>query len=111
MTPMQVPHDPAPFPHPCPSSSHCSWAPHRLALDRCLLLTECELHVARAGHVGVDATVGAVRAAALLHGLVDLDVADEQRINVKALGLLRGAKRAVQCRGGGDGGSVSAQVC
>jgi hypothetical protein len=32
--------------------------------------------------------VCAVGAAALLHGLVDLDVADEQRVNVQALHLL-----------------------
>jgi hypothetical protein len=43
--------------------------------------------VAGAAHVGVDAAVRAVRAAALVHGPVDLDVADEQGVRVQALGL------------------------
>lgn len=56
--------------------------------------------MAGAGHVGVDAAVCAVGAAALLHGLVDLNVADEQRVNIKALHL--GV-------GGGEGGRQGAR--
>lgn len=39
------------------------------------------------GHVGVDATVGTVCSAALLGGLVDLDVLDNQVGGVEALGV------------------------
>lgn len=43
--------------------------------------------MARVGHVRVDATVGAVRSATLLGGLVDLDVLDDQVRGVEALGV------------------------
>ncbi len=48
--------------------------------------------MAGGGHVRVDATVGPVRAAALPHGLVDLDVRHIQVVHVQALDL-RGSKR------------------
>jgi hypothetical protein len=41
-------------------------------------LGQDELDVAGVGHVRVDAAVGTVGAAALLGGLVDLDVLDDQ---------------------------------
>ena len=47
-------------------------------LNNLLTLGQDHLDVARVRHVGVDATVGAVGAAPLLGGLVDLDVLDDQ---------------------------------
>lgn len=41
-------------------------------------------------HVGVDATVGAVRTPPHLGGLVDLDVLDDQRVHVETLKAQRG---------------------
>lgn len=82
--------------------------------DGGFLLGQGELDVAGAGHVGVDATVGAVRAAALLHGLVHLDVADEQVVRVQALGLQQAWERCGGSVGSGArrgqesaGGTVS----
>lgn len=43
--------------------------------------------MARVGHVRVDTTVGTVCSAALLGGLVDLDVLDNQVGGVEALGI------------------------
>lgn len=43
--------------------------------------------MARVGHVGVDAAVGAVCASALLRGLVDLDVLNDQFRRVQSLGV------------------------
>ena len=51
------------------------------------LLREDELDVAWAGHVGVDATVRAVGAAALLDGAVHLDVGDGESLDVQSLDL------------------------
>lgn len=43
--------------------------------------------MAGVGHVRVDTTVGTVCAAALLRGLVDLDVLDDQIAGIKTLGI------------------------
>lgn len=43
--------------------------------------------MARVRHVGVDTTVSAVCASALLGGLVDLDVLDDEGGGVEALGI------------------------
>ena len=43
--------------------------------------------MARVRHVGIDAAVGTVGAAALLGGLVDLDVLDDQVVSVEAFGI------------------------
>jgi len=56
-------------------------------LNDLLALSEDHLNVAGVGHVRVDATVGTVCAAALLGGLVDLDVLDDQVGGVKTLGV------------------------
>jgi len=56
-------------------------------LDDLLGLGEDELDVARVRHVGVDTTVSTVRASALLGGLVDLDVLDNEGTGVEALGV------------------------
>jgi hypothetical protein len=56
-------------------------------LDNLLTLSQNQLNVARVGHVRVDATVSAVCAAALLGGLVDLDVLDNQVASVETLGI------------------------
>jgi hypothetical protein len=56
-------------------------------LNGLLSLSEDELDVAGVGHIGVDTTVGAVCAAALLGGLVDLDVLDDQVASVETLGI------------------------
>ena len=48
---------------------------------------EDQFDVAGVGHVGVDATVGSVCSAALLGGLVDLDVLDDQVGCVESLGV------------------------
>lgn len=56
-------------------------------LNDLLALSEDHLNVAGVGHVRVDATVGTVCAAALLGGLVDLDVLDNQVGGVKTLGV------------------------
>lgn len=53
--------------------------------DGLILLREDDLHVARVGHEGVDATVSAVQATADLGGSVDLDVANVQEIGVQVL--------------------------
>jgi hypothetical protein len=46
--------------------------------DRLCAFRQDHLDVARVAHVGIDAAVGAVRAAALLRCLVDLDVLHDQ---------------------------------
>lgn len=51
-----------------------------------LLLSEDHLDVARGAHVGVDAPMGPVGAPPHFGGLVDLDVLDDQRIHIQALG-------------------------
>lgn len=56
-------------------------------LDNLLTLSQDELDVARARHVGVDTTVGTVCPSALLGGLVDLDVLDNQSTSVETLGI------------------------
>lgn len=56
-------------------------------LDNLLALGEDELDVARVGHVRVDTTVSTVCPPALLGGLVDLDVLDDQVAGVKTLGI------------------------
>lgn len=58
-----------------------------LALDVPLLLADDEFDVAGRAQVGVDATVGTVGAAALLGGLVDLDMLDDAGIKIQALSL------------------------
>lgn len=59
-----------------------------LALGNLLgALGQDELDVAGVGHVRVDATVSAVSAAALLGGLVDLDVLDNEVGGVESLGV------------------------
>jgi hypothetical protein len=50
-------------------------------------LGQDQLNVAGVAHVGVDAAVGAVGATALLGGLVDLDVFDDQVGRVESLGV------------------------
>lgn len=50
-------------------------------------LGEDQFDVAGVGHVGVDTTVGTVCSAALLGGLVDLDVLDDQVGGVEAFGV------------------------
>jgi hypothetical protein len=64
-----------------------------LGLDGLVLLRQRQLYVARAGHVWVDAAVCAVRAAALPHRLVDLNVADEKGVSVQALDLQASGKQ------------------
>lgn len=59
-------------------------------LDNLVTLGQDQLDVAGVRHVGVDATVGTVSAAALLGGLVDLDVLDDQVAGVEALGICVG---------------------
>lgn len=56
-------------------------------LNGLLTLGKDHLDVARVGHVRVDTTVGTVCAAALLGGLVDLDVLDDQVGGVETLGV------------------------
>lgn len=58
--------------------------------DDLLLLGQDHLDVAGRAHVGVDATVGAVRTPPHLGGLVDLDVLDDQRVHVETLKAQRG---------------------
>jgi len=62
---------------------------HRLRalLHNLLALGQNQLDVAGLGHVCVDTTVGTVGAAALLGGLVDLDVLDEEGGGVETLGV------------------------
>lgn len=69
-------------------------------------LSQDQLDVARVGHVRVDAAVGAVGAAALLGGLVHLDVLDDQLRRVEPLGVGVGFgvfEQADQEFGGFDG--------
>jgi hypothetical protein len=56
-------------------------------LDNLLTLGQDELDVAGVGHVRVDTTVGTVCPSALLGGLVDLDVLDNQGTGVETLGV------------------------
>jgi hypothetical protein len=56
-------------------------------LDNLLTLGQDELDVAGVGHVRVDTTVGTVCPSALLGGLVDLDVLDNQGTGVETLGI------------------------
>lgn len=58
-----------------------------LALDGTLLLAANYFNVAGRAQERVDATMSAVSAAALLRGLVDLDVLDDERVQVQTLGL------------------------
>mmetsp|Transcript_22790 Transcript_22790/g.49963 ORF Transcript_22790/g.49963 Transcript_22790/m.49963 type:complete len:209 (-) Transcript_22790:26-652(-) len=58
-----------------------------LLSDGLLLLGEGNLNVAGGRHVRVDATVGTVGAAALLLGLVHLDVGNGQGVDVQTLHL------------------------
>ena len=53
--------------------------------NRLLRLRQDQFNVARIRHVGINAAVGAVRAATLLRSLVDLDVLDDQLGGVEAL--------------------------
>jgi hypothetical protein len=53
--------------------------------DGLVLLSENDLHVARVGHEGVDASVGAVQATADLGGSIDLDVGDVELVEVQVL--------------------------
>ena len=71
----------------CSTSIYTPSRSHLLGLDSGVLLRDCQLDVAGRGHVGVDATVRPVGAAALPHGLVDLDMSDDQVVDVKALDL------------------------
>ena len=61
--------------------------PRRLLGHRRLLLRQRQLDVAGGRHVGADAPVRAVSPAALLNGLVDLDVRDVERVDVEPLDL------------------------
>ena len=58
-----------------------------LGLDGGILLGQGQLNVAWGGHVGVDATVRPVGAAALPHGPVALNVRDHEVVGVQALDL------------------------
>lgn len=74
--------------------------------DSLLGLGEDEFDVARVGHVRVDTTVGAVGSAALLGGLVDLDVLDDELRGVEAFGVgvgFRILQQAEEELGGLDG--------
>jgi len=53
--------------------------------NRLVNLSENDLHVARVGHEGVDAAVGAVQTTTDLGGSVHLDVANVQQIGVQVL--------------------------
>jgi len=59
-------------------------------------LGEDDLNVRGAALVGVDATVSAVSAAALLGGTVDLDVRDDELLSVKVLGLRFDNRKIIQ---------------
>merc|ERR1719234_2266271 len=52
-----------------------------------LLLHQCDLDVARGGHVGVDPSVGPVGPPPHLGGAVHLDVLNDQVVSVQALAL------------------------
>ena len=65
----------------------CLTHTHLLSLDACLPLLQHHLNVAWGGHVGVDATMCTVSASPLGHGLVNLDVVDEQALHIQALQL------------------------
>ena len=58
-----------------------------LLLDLGGLLGEDQLNVGGAAEVRVDTTVGTESPAALLGGLVDLDVLDDELVDVQLLGL------------------------
>ncbi len=55
--------------------------------DRLVRFRQDQFDVAWVGHVGIDATVGTVGATALLRGLVDLDVLDNEFGGVETLGV------------------------
>ena len=65
------------------------FSPHHSGalLHHLLALGQDQLDVARVAHVGVDAAVGTVCAAALFGSLVDLDVLDDQVAGVEAFGV------------------------
>jgi len=56
-------------------------------LDNLLAFGQDEFDVAWVGHVWVDTTVGTVCSAALLGGLVDLDVLDDEVAGIETLGI------------------------
>lgn len=74
-------------PPPPPAPPHLLLLSHLLLWfgDDLLLLGQDHLDVAGGAHVGVDASVGTVRAPPHLGGLVHLDVLNNQRVHIQTL--------------------------
>lgn len=74
-------------PPPPPAPPHLLLLSHLLLWfgDNLLLLGQDHLDVAGGAHVGVDASVGTVRAPPHLGGLVHLDVLNNQRVHIQTL--------------------------